>query len=124
MVNPRNYDEAKLAFNGYAETVLLRNAQGLVADFATFLMPDKAVPPVRMRAMRGRWSSAEAGALWLSTDLIPYPPDCLVYVIWKELEKQASISAEQIEEHFERVLPGWREAQRLLSERPEPYSLQ
>lgn len=124
VVHPKNYDEAKLAFNGYAETVVLRNAESLVADFAALLMSDSPVPPVRMRAMRGRWSSSEAGALWLSTDIIPYPPDCLVYVLWRELEKQATISPEEAEAHLQRILPGWREAARMLSERADPYSLQ
>ena len=124
VVHPRNYDEAKLAFNGYAEGVLLRNAVGLAGDFANFLLPDGKVPPVRMRAMRDRWSSDEAGALWLSTDLIPYPPDCLVYIIWRELEKKSPLPAEDIQKRFEKVLPGWKQARQMLADRAEPYSLQ
>lgn len=124
VVHPRNFDEARLAFQGYGQTVLLNNAVKLAADFAAFLLPDRAVPPVRMRAMRGRWASSEAGALWLSDDLIPYPPDCLVYVLWHELAKESPLPPQQIEERFQSVLPGWREAARLLAERPEPFSLQ
>ena len=124
VVHPRNYDEARLAFNGYAEQVLLNNAVGLTKDFQELLCPGAKPPSVRMRAMRDRWSSAEAGALWLSTDLIPYPPDCLVYVIWRELEKHASVPQDQIREQFERVLPGWKAARQMLVERAEPFSLQ
>lgn len=124
VVHPKNYDEAKLAFNGYAETVLLNNANGMVADFGKILVPDGKLPKVRMRAMRGRWAEMAAGVLWLSTDLIPYPPDCLVYVIWKELEKLSPLPEDEINEQLERILPGWREAARLLSRRPEPYNLQ
>ena len=124
VVHPRNYDEAKVAFNSYAEGVLMRNATSLTANFASILMPGEKVPTVRMRAMRDRWSSDEAGALWLSTDLIPYPPDCLVYVIWRELEKKATIPEDQVLEHFERILPGWRNAQQLLADRAKPYSNQ
>ena len=124
VVHPKNYDEAKLAFNSYAENVLLRNATGLAADFSAFLCPGGRTPQVRMRAMRGRWSSDEGGALWLSTDLIPYPPDCLVYVLWRELEKNATVPMQQIEERFARILPGWRNARDMLANRPEPYSLQ
>lgn len=124
VVHPRNYDEAKLAFNSYAESVLLRNARSLSADFASVLMPGSKAPTVRMRAMRDRWSSDEAGALWLSTDLIPYPPDCLVYVILRELEKKATIPQDQVREHFERILPGWRTAQKMLADRAKPYSNQ
>lgn len=124
VVHPRNYDEAKLAFNSYAEGVILRNAVGLVNDFSQVLAPGSKPPAVRMRAMRGRWSSDEAGALWLSTDLIPYPPDCLVYTIWRELEKKATIPADQAQAHFERVLPGWKAAQQMLAERAKPYSNQ
>lgn len=124
VVHPRNYDEAKTAFNSYAEGVILRNATGLARDFTELLSPGAKPPTVRMRAMRDRWSSDEAGALWLSTDLIPYPPDCLVYTIWRELEKKATIPENLVREHFERVLPGWRSAQRMLSERAKPYSNQ
>lgn len=124
VIHPRNYDEAKLAFNGYAERVILRNAKGLAADFAKVLTPDEPVPTVRLRAMRDRWSSYEAGALWLSTDLVPYPPDCLVYVIWRELEKRSSLPEEEVHERFERVLPGWQQARDMLALRAEPYSLQ
>ncbi len=124
VVHPRNYDEAKIAFNSYAEGVILRNATGLVSDFSSILMPGGKAPAVRMRAMRDRWSSDEAGALWLSCDLIPYPPDCLVYAIWRELEKRATIPAEAVRDHFERILPGWRAAQQMLSERAKPYSNQ
>ena len=124
VVHPKNYDEARVAFNSYAESVILRNAKGLAQDFASVLMPGAKVPTVRLRAMRGRWSVNEAGALWLSTDLIPYPPDCLVYTIWRELEKQATIPEDQIAAHLERILPGWREARQTLADRPKPYSNQ
>ena len=124
VMHPKNYDEAKIAFNSYAEQVLIRNAQGLVADFSRFLMPGAAPMQVRMRAMRGRWSSDEAGVLWLSDDIVPYPPDCLVYVLWRELEKRASIPEEDVQRHLERVLPGWQAARELLATRPEPYCLQ
>lgn len=124
VVHPKNYDEAKIAFNSYAESIVLRNARQLAADFAALLMPGSKAPQVRMRAMRGRWSSNEAGALWVSTDIIPYPPDCLVYTLWRELEKLATIPEEQIDQHFKRILPGWQAARDMLSTRPEPYSLQ
>ena len=124
VVHPRNYDEAKLAFNSYAESVILRNATGLVSDFTGILAPGSKPPTVRMRAMRDRWSSDEAGALWLSTDLIPYPPDCLVLAIWRELEKKAVIPENLVKEHFERILPGWRAAQQMLADRAKPYSNQ
>lgn len=122
--HPGNYDEGKKGFNGYAEPLILRNAEGLVRDFSELLMPGQNPPVVRMRSMRGRWSSDEAGALWLSTDLIPYPPDCLVYVIWRELEKKSTLLEEEMEGLLEHVLPGWKQAQRILQERPEPYCLQ
>ena len=124
VVHPKNYDEAKLAFNSYAETILLRNAVGLVNDFSQVLMPGCTPPQVRMRAMRGRWSSDEAGCLWLSTDIIPYPPDCLVYVILRELEKRTTLTQEQFAGHLERILPGWKRARDMLAAREAPYSLQ
>jgi len=124
VMHPRNYDEARRAFNGYAERVIANNAVNLTRDFVNILMPGKAAPTVRLRAMRDRWSSSEAGALWVSEDIIPYPPDCLVYVLWKELEKRSALSADEIQGHLERVLPGWKRARQILVERAEPYSLQ
>ena len=124
VMHPRNYDEAKRAFNGYAENVILNNAVRLATDFASVLMPGQKAPTVRLRAMRDRWSSNEAGALWLSESLVPYPPDCLVYVIWRELEKRATIPEEDVRERFERTLPGWKAARDMLANRVEPYSLQ
>lgn len=124
VVHPKNYDEAKLAFNGYAESVLVNNARNLSADFGAFLLPGQDVPPVRMRAMRDRWSSDEAGAIWLSSDLIPYPPDCLVYVLWNELAKRSELPEEDIEKRFATILPGSAQARKMLADRPEPYSLQ
>lgn len=124
VVHPKNYDEARLAFNSYAESVILRNAVGMVNDFSATFLPGMPVPPVRMRAMRNRWSAYEAGALWLSTDLIPYPPDCLVYTILKEMEEISPLSKMEFREHYERILPGWSAAGKMLAERAEPYSLQ
>ncbi|HAM16069.1 MAG TPA: hypothetical protein DCP91_09485 [Eggerthellaceae bacterium] len=124
VVHPKNYDEAKVAFNSYAEAIILKNARGLADDFAKILAPGTAAPPVRMRAMRGRWTSSDAGALWLSTDIIPYPVDCLVYAIWKELEKRSELPPEEMQAHLQRIVPGWENARRILAERPAPYCYQ
>lgn len=124
VVHPKNYDEARLAFNSYAETVIMRNAVSLTNDFAAWALPGSKAPTVRMRAMRGRWSSYEAGALWISTDLIPYPPDCLVYTLLKELKELSPLPEMEFQEHLERVIPGWRAAAKILADRSEPYSLQ
>ena len=124
VVHSKNYDEAKIAFNSYAQRVLVNNAAHLLNDCCARLCPGEAVPPVRMREMRGRWSSFEAGALWLSDDLVPYPPDCLVYCIWNEMMPRAAIPGEVVQQHFNSVLPGWKAARQMLAERPEPYSLQ
>ena len=124
VMHPKRYDEARLAFRGYAEKVITRNAMNMTRDFSAVLSPGEKAPPVRLRAMRDRWSSSEAGALWISDDLIPYPPDCLVYVLWRELEKRATIPEEEVLERFERTLPGWKRARDILQNRPEPYCLQ
>ena len=124
VMHPKSYDEGKLAFNGYAGNIIIHNANNFVRDFGGILMPGEKLPPVRLRAMRDRWSSNEAGALWLSEDIIPYPPDCLVYVVWRELEKKSTIPEEEIRTRFERILPGWRRAKEILQTRPEPYCLQ
>jgi len=123
VVHSKNYDEAKLAFMGYAEGVIMRNAKGLVADCCKRIGYPDAVPPVKVRAMRNKFSAFEAGCLWLSSDLVPYPPDCLVYVIWREMMDKMGFDAAAQEKHLD-TLMDWREAQRLLAERPKPYSNQ
>lgn len=124
VVHPKNYDEAKLAFNSYAQDVILRNATGLVHDFSARLCPGQKPPTVRLRDMRDKWTNNDAGALWISTDIVPYPPDCLVYVILRELRKIATIPEADVDAHCNLILPGWEAAKQMLSERPEPYCLQ
>ena len=124
VMHPGNYDDGKRVFESYAEGVILRNVAGMVEDFSRILMPDKKPPTIRMRAMRGRWTSHEAGALWISTDLIPYPPDCLIYAVWCELEKIAGVPEVISRSKLAELLPNWQDVQEILAKRPEPYCFQ
>lgn len=124
VVKPRDYDQCKTAFQIYGRQVLLRNAPNMAASCLRRIAPDAKAPQVRMRAMSGRFSKMEAGVLWLSLDLIPYPVDCLVYAIWHELMEQATVSNEEVHAALESVIPGWEHAAELLSTHAKPYSNQ
>lgn len=124
VVKPRDYDQCKASFLIYGRQVLLRNAPNMAASCLRRIAPDVKVPPVRMREMSGRFSKLEAGCLWLSTDLVPYPVDCLVYAIWHELMPLATVSEEEVQQQLASTIPGWQHAAELLSTHAKPYSNQ
>ena len=123
VVHPKSFDEAKLAFMGYASEVIVKNARTMAADCCKRIGFPGEVPPVRLRAMRNKFSSFDAGCLWLSNDVVPYPPDCLVYVVWRELMNCMGMLEEQQENMLDTVL-NWRNASEILSVRAKPYSNQ
>lgn len=124
VVKPRDFDQCKASFLIYGRQVMLKNAPNMAAGCLRRIAPDAKVPQVRMRDMSGRFSKLEAGCLWLSTDLVPYPVDCLVYAIWHELMPLATIPEEEVQQHLASVIPGWERAAELLSTRAKPYSNQ
>lgn len=124
VVKPKDYDQCKASFLIYGRQVIMANAPKMAASCLNRIAPDAAVPQVRMREMSGRFSKLEAGCLWLSTDLVPYPVDCLVYAIWHELLGLATIPEEEARAHMQSVIPGWEHAAELLSTRAKPYSNQ
>ena len=124
VMHPKNYDDAKRVFDSYAETVIMNNASGMVRDFTRILGSESKPPAVRMRSMRDKFTSSEAGALWLSTELVPYPPECLMYAIWAELVRMLGIPEVLANDKLAEVLPNWQDVRQLLAARPEPYCLQ
>ena len=123
VVQLKNYDQAKMAFNSYAHAVIMRNAPSMAEGCRRRVMPDAPEVVVKMREMRGRFAKFDGKVLWLSTDIAPYPVDCLVYAIWRELMAQATVSEEEAQAALESVLPGWKRASQILAEKAEPYSL-
>ena len=124
VVKPSDYDQAKAAFLIYARAIVLKNATSFAATCAEAIWPGKKAPPVRLRAMRDRFSQVEAGCLWLSNDIVAYPVDCLVYAVWHAMMPHATIEQDQVEELLAAKLPGWQHAAELLSTRAKPYSNQ
>lgn len=124
VVKTSDYDQAKAAFLIYARAIVLKNATAFAASCAEAIWPGKKPPPVRLRAMRDRFSQMEAGCLWLSNDIVAYPVDCLVYAVWHAMMSQASIEQEEAEQMLAAKVPGWKHAADLLSTRAKPYSNQ
>ena len=124
VVHPKNYDEARNVFLDYATRVMLNNANSLVRDFSRDLKITDKQFTIKTRALKDHMSSYEGSIFWLSHDLIPYPPDCLVYVLLKQLKQFSKVTEEEYQKIFERILPNWKAARQLLKERPEPFSLQ
>lgn len=124
VVHAKNFDEARVAFNAYAQRVIGKNALMIAHQFNEKLRPGEADPPVRLRAMRDKFASFEAGALWISNDIVPYPPDCLAYAIWRALESRATIGGFEAGELLDKSIPGWKQASELLAKRAKPYSNQ
>ena len=124
VVKPSDYDQAKAAFLIYARAIVLKNATAFAARCAEAIWPEKKAPPVRLRAMRDRFSQMEAGCLWLSNDIVAYPVDCLLYAVWHAMLPHATIDQEQAQQLMRERIPGWEHAAQLLSERAKPYSNQ
>lgn len=124
VVHSKNFDEAKVAFNSFAQSVIAKNATVMAKQFNERLRPEKAMPPIRLRAMRDKFASYDAGALWISTDIVPYPHECLAYVIWKALATDSDLTDIELSEQLARDIPSWRDAANTLSTRAKPYSNQ
>lgn len=124
VVHAKNFDEARVAFNAYAQRVIGKNALDMVHRFNAQLRPGEGDPPVRLRAMRDRFASFEAGAIWLSNDIVPYPPECLAYAIWRALESRKTVSDVEADEMLGKAIGEWKRAADILAKRAKPYSNQ
>ena len=119
-----DYDQARLAFLSYGDAVVLVNAPRMAKSVLARIAPGAGVPQVRMRDMRGGFARLEAGCLWLSHDIVPYPVDCLAYAVWSALVGLATVDEEELQAHLAAYLPGWQRAQEILQARAKPYSNQ
>ena len=124
VVKPTDYDQAKAAFLIYARAIVLKNATSFAASCAEAIWPGKKAPPVRLRAMRDRFSQVEAGCLWLSNDIVAYPVECLMYAVWHAMLPEATIDEQEAQALMEAKMPGWQHAAELLSTRAKPFSNQ
>ena len=119
-----DYDQCKSAFLIYGRAICTKNATAMAKGFLQRIAPDANVPVVRMRAMRDSVAKMEAGALWLSEDIVPYPIDCLAYAVWQAIASARSIDEQEEREMVQQVIPGWERARELLVTKAKPYSNQ
>lgn len=119
-----DYDQCKSAFLIYGRAICTKNATTMAVGFLRRLDEEAKVPVVRMRAMRDSFAKVEAGALWLSEDIVPYPIDCLAYAVWQALAVHRGMDEEESHELLVQIMPGWEHARDLLATRAAPYSNQ
>lgn len=126
VVNPRSYDQVRIAFLSYAKRVIMNNAAGLVGACLQGLTSEPPAQPiaVRMKPLRHGWSHYENGVLWLSDEIVAYPVDCLVWAIWTGLAPLATKTEEERQQHINAMVPGWKRASEILANREEPFSNQ
>ena len=124
VIKTKDYDQCKSAFLIYGRAIVTKNATMLARRFYDELGCEETPPVVRMRAKRGEFAKVEAGALWVSEDIVPYPVDCLAYAVGRAIGDHIGVEEQTMLEVFARVIPGYKRAAELLATRAKPYSLQ
>lgn len=119
-----DYDQCKSSFLIYGRAICTKNANTIAQGMYRRLELETKPPLARMRAMRDTFAKVEAGALWLSEDLVPYPIECLVYAVWQALGNYAAVDKERFQEALSAALPSWEQAKEILATKAKPYSNQ
>lgn len=124
-----NYDQGKSAFLSFAKPIFAQNVVNLVQQSMERTLPDEKVPrTVKTRPMRDSWVHIDdkKDVVWFSEDLIPYPPDFVVYAFLVELLKQRrpEASEEEIAALLDKGVTRWREIKEVFADPNNPYTNQ
>lgn len=127
--NAGNYDQGKAAFLSYAKPIFLQNVTSLVQQSTSRLFPDQPAPrSVKVRPLRDSWVHIDEkkDVVWFSENLIPYPPDCVVYAYLAELIKLRAPEAkpQEVNDLLDVGVPGWQQLREILADPSSPYSNQ
>lgn len=119
-----DHDQARAAFMSYAVPIISQNAATMARVCLERIAPESAPPAVRVRNANSELATFDEGVLRLSEEIVPYPVDCLAYVVWRALMPSATIGNDAAEEALHAILPGWERAAEMLRTRAKPYSNQ
>jgi predicted metal-dependent hydrolase len=102
-----------------AMTIFEKRLQACLSKFPTNVLPQG----LRVRKMKSRWGScSQQGEICLNTILVQKPLDAVDFVITHELCHLVHFNHNK---HFysllDRALPRWREHERLLSTKTQPF---
>lgn len=129
LLNVGNYDQGRSAFFAFAKPIFAQNVINLVQQSMERMLPDERIPRVvKTRPMRDSWVHIDDAkdVVWFSEDLIPYPPDCVVYAFLVELIKQRlpEASEEETAALLDKGVPNWQTFKHILIDKNSPYSNQ
>lgn len=129
LVKVGDYDQGRLAFLSFANSIFVNNAANIVEQASARVFPGEAVPKtVRTRPMRHDWVSIDTkqNVVWFSENLIPYPGDCMVYAYLEKLIALLApeVSEQEWEELMAKGLPNWKQMRALLQDKESPFAQQ
>ena len=124
-----DYDQGRLAFLALAKPIFSRNVISLVNQCMERVFPEARIPQrINVRPLRGEWIHLDQtkDTVWVSENLIPYPPECVVYVYLQEMIDILVPEADEAARHelLDKGLPHWRDLKTLLTDPNNIYSHQ
>lgn len=124
-----DYDQARLAFLGYAKPLFTQNVVNLIRQCLDRTFPEQASPHhVQCRPMRDAWVSIDENTdtVWFSERLVAYPPDCVIYAYLVEAAKKYAPEASDEERHaiLDAGVPGWQKIRELLNDPDSVFAQQ
>ena len=123
-----SYDQRRGSFMSWADGVLVRNGAGLFFQAAARAGIDLSDARLSFRAREihdqlVRYDE-KSGVVWLSRDLIPFPPMCCAYACARELARHAApkdLAGEDREREVARLTrlgcPDWEQAREMLTDK-------
>ena len=135
-----SYDQRRFTFMKWASGVFAKNAQSIVDQASSMAgITDKVPGKVQTRPMRGRLVKIDPvrHVVWMSEDLLAFPPVCVGYAFMNEMARELAPLAgdgatpEEREQaraahdaFVEKGCPSWRRAKELLDAESSPYRRQ
>jgi len=124
-----DFDQGRVAFLALAKPIFSRNVISLVHQCMERVFPEASIPKnINIRPLRGEWIHLDQtkDTVWVSENLIPYPPECVVYVYLQQMiDIQApNATEEERTQLLDKGLPNWRDLKHLLTDPNNVFSHQ
>ncbi|MCL2807966.1 MAG: DUF45 domain-containing protein [Coriobacteriia bacterium] len=123
-----NYEQRRAAFFSFAGQVFSQNIYHLMEQCMQRVFPEAPLPSkVNSRPMRDNWVLIDESrsVVWFSENLIPFPPNAVVYAYLVEAIKLYAPNATE-EERLALLatgVPNWQDMKALLGDPNCPYAL-